>query len=104
MVRPLFWARFPLAELFCKEGKFSDAQTHIERVESHAVNDPYVLARASWLQAKLWDEQHTFEEAKSEALRALDVLEKLAAANDAEEVERFLEGMDRNARGNASSG
>ena len=43
-----------------------------------------------------------FEEAKSEASHALDVFEKLGAANDAKGVRQLLEQIDRNARGNGS--
>ena len=94
----LFWVHHSLADLFSLEGRFGDAHTHIERAKSHAVNDPYNLAHALWLQARLWDEQHMFEEAESEALRALDVFEKLGAVDDAEEVREFLEDIDRNTR------
>jgi hypothetical protein len=41
-----------------------------------------------------------FEEAKSEALRALDVFEKLGATTVAAEVKRFLREVDRRAQGN----
>ena len=40
-----------------------------------------------------------FEQAKSEALRALDVFEKLGAANDVELIRRLLGQIDRDARG-----
>ena len=35
--------------------------------------------------AQVWYEQHKVEEARSEALRAVDFYEKLGAANDAED-------------------
>ena len=91
---PLFWTHFSLAQLFFEDGRLNDAQTHIERAKSHTVNNPYNSARASLLQARLWYGQHTFEEVKTEALRALGVFEKLGATEDAEETRKFLGRMD----------
>ena len=87
----MFWIHFSLASLFFDEDKFDDAQSHIEQAKSRAVDDAYLLARASQMQAEVFEGQRKFEEAKSEALRALDVLEKLGAANDAEETRRLLQ-------------
>ena len=44
-------------------------------------------------------QQHMFEEATSEALRALDMFEKLGATNDAEDTRELLEQIDRDAQG-----
>ena len=51
------------------------------------------------MQAELWEEQHMFEEAKSEASHALELLEKLGAADGAEEVRQLLEKIEGSARG-----
>jgi len=90
----LFWSHFSLAKVFLKDGRFDDAHAHVEHAKSHAVNDTYLLARASELQAWFWKDQHRFEGAKSEALRALDMYEKLGAANDAEDVRQLLGKID----------
>ena len=90
----LFWVHFSLAECF-REGRPDDAQAHIERAKSYAVNDAYLLARASGRQARLWDKQQRFEEARSEALCALDVFEKFGAAGQVEETRQLLEQIDR---------
>ena len=90
----LFRINFALAEVFYRKGRFDDAHVHVQRAKSYAVNGPYFLARASQLQAELWDRQRMPEEAKSEALRALDMFEKLGAANDAEEVRELLRQID----------
>ena len=100
MVDQLYWAHFALSELFSEEGRLDDAHAHVERAKSHAVNDAYLMARASRVQAWLWDRQQKFEEAKSEALRALDVFEKLGALNDAEVTRQLLGHIDYDARGN----
>ena len=97
--RLVFWIRLSLAELFSGEGRLNDAHAHIEQAKSYAVNDAYLLARASRLQAGFWDQQHMFGEAKSEALRALDVFEKLGAADDAEKTRELLGEIDYDARG-----
>ena len=82
-----------LVILFFEQGRFSDAQTHLEHTKSLAVN-PYFLANASLLQAKLWYKQDMCGEAKSEALAVLDVFEKLGSTRDAEETRRLLEQID----------
>ena len=94
MVVQLFWINFALAGLFTDEGQFEDAQTHVEHAKAHAVTDPFLLAYAVDQQARVWDGQGRFEEARSEAMRALDVFEKLGAAHDVEMSRRFLQRID----------
>ena len=77
---PLFWTNYSLAQLFLDEGRFGDAQAHVDRAKSHAVDDPYKLGRAMEMQAKVWYKQHRDEEARSETLRAADIYERLGAA------------------------
>ena len=95
----LFRIHFSLAQLFSGEGRLDDAHAHFEWAKSHAVNDPYNLAAASFMQAEVWEEQHMFEEAKPEASHALELLEKLGAADGAEEVRQLLEKIEGSARG-----
>ena len=92
VARELFWINYSLAKLFTREGKFEDAQVHVEHARVHAVNDPYLLAYAMDLQARVWYGQGRFEEARSEALRALDAFEKLGAAHNAEITRQLLQG------------
>ena len=99
----LFWVHFALAELFFEEGRFDDAQAHIGHAKSHAVNDAYNLARASWLQAGSWVKQRRFEEARPEASRALDVFEKSGATEDAELTRQLLEWIDYEIQGNGTT-
>ena len=93
-VGQLFWVNLTLAWVFCEQGKFEDAQTHLEHAKSHAVNDPYLLARVMDHQAQLWNRQRRFEDAKSEALRAIDAFEKLGAADDVEGTRRILQNIE----------
>jgi len=80
----LFWVHFALANLFLGHGRFDDAHAHIGCTKAYAVDDVYLLACGSYLQARVWYEQHMYEEAKSEALGALGVFEKLGATGNAE--------------------
>ena len=75
----LFWIHFTLAELFCDENEFDDAQPHIERAKSHAVDNAYNLGRAMDQQAWTWYRQGRLEEAKAEILCALEIFEGLGA-------------------------
>ena len=86
----LFWVNYSIAEVFSAERKFGNAQTHIERTKSLAVNNTYLLARVSLLQAQLWYAQDMLGEAKSEALHALDELEKLGDEGSSEFTRRLL--------------
>ena len=94
MVEQLFWVNLALAEAFCKEDEFEDAQTHVEHAKSHAVDSVYLLAYGMDQQARIWYRQHRFEEARSEALRALNAFERLGAARNVEIGKRLLQKMD----------
>ena len=91
----MFYVHHNLAELFSGEGKFDDAQTHIERSKTHAINDPHNMARAMEQQASLWSQQRMFEKAKFEALRAADIYEKLGAAHDLGTCRDFIWRVDK---------
>ena len=90
----LFWAHSDLAKMFTEKDRFSDAQTHLEHSKSFASNNAYLLAYASTQQAGLWYKQDMFGEARSEALAALDVFEKLGSMRDAEFNKRLLQLID----------
>ena len=93
----LFWVHFSLAQLFVfsEKRRFDEAQVHIERAKSHAINDVFKLGRAMELQAKSWYIQCMYEKAKSEALHAADAFEKLGAAQDLEGCRELLQWIDR---------
>ena len=73
----LFWTHYSLAQLFFAQQRFNDAHAHIERAKLHVVNNTNRLGRAMELEARFWYNQRRFQEAKSAALRAADVFEKL---------------------------
>jgi len=86
----LFWTHYELAGVLCGAGRLNDAHAHIERAKSHVVTGTYNLGLAMELQASVWYDQHRLEEARSEALRAADVYEKLGATEDVELCRNLL--------------
>jgi tetratricopeptide (TPR) repeat protein len=95
----LFWAHYNLAQLFHNEGRLDDAQTHIERAKSYTANHAYNRGCAMEQQAKIWYDRHALEEARSEALRAVDVYEKLGAAKNVEDCRELLRKVEKELNG-----
>jgi len=79
-----------LVQLFFDQGRFGDAYIHIEHAKSHVVNDMYNLGCVTRLQAQILYHQHRLEEAKTEALHALSMFEKLGAMKDMEECRTLI--------------
>ena len=100
----LFWIHHDLAVLFFDKGRFGDAHAGIERAKSHTVNDPRLLGRAMVLQARFWYRQRRFEEAKSEALDAVKVLERLGAAKNLEDCRALLQDIEKKMKEPVTSG
>jgi len=95
----LFWTHYDLARLFSFQDRIDDANAHVELAKSHAINDTYYLGRAMGLQTAFWCMQLRLEEAKIEALRAVEVFEKLGAAKDAEDCRELLLVIDAETNG-----
>ena len=89
-----FWIHYSMAELFCMQGRFDDTQTHIERAKLGAVNAPYLLGCAMYLQAGSWHKQRRFGEARSEVLRAIDAFGKTGAVTLLEDCVNLLYGIE----------
>jgi len=85
-----FSIHYKLAELFYNQRRFKDAQAHLERAKLHAVDNAYHLGIAMGLQAQAWYLHHRLEEARTEALGAIDILEKLGAAKAVEKCRGLL--------------
>lgn len=90
----LVWIHYSLAVLFFGENRFDDAHAHIESAKSHATSNPYNLGRMTELQAKFWYEQHMLTEAKSGALCAADIYEKLGASEDVGHCRALLRNIE----------
>ena len=86
-----FWIHFNLAWLFYNEGRFDDAQAHIERAKSYTTNSAHNLGHAMNTQAQILHTQDKLEEARSEALRAVEVYEKLGVVERAEGCRKLLQ-------------
>ena len=91
----LFWVQCSLVGLFQDEGKFDDANAHVQRAKLHTVNSPYHLGRAMELQAVVWYEQCRFEEARSELLSATDIYKKLGDARGLERCRELLKDIQK---------
>ena len=94
----LFWNNYNLAGLFFDEGRSDEAHIHIQRAKSYTINDQYQLGRAMELQANFCYEEGKSEEAKSEALRAAEVYERIGAAKDAERCKTILRDIEQRMR------
>ena len=92
---PQFWIYYSLAQVFAEQGRFDDAQAYIELAKSQAVHGAYSLGRAAHLQAWVWMRQFRFEEARSEALRAVDLLQMIGATIDLETCREFLVDIEK---------
>jgi hypothetical protein len=90
----LFWNRYSLAEVAFCEDRFDDANVHIEIAKSHAVNFAYLLGCVMHLQACTLYRQRRIEEAKSETLCAIDLLEGLGASQALEGCRALLRQID----------
>ena len=91
----LFWAHCSLSELFLVEGEFGDAYAHIKRAKSHAFDSPYYLGRAALLHARIFYGERALEDASSEALRALEIFEKVSASKELEVCRALLQNIER---------
>ena len=90
-----FWAHFFLAILFHDEGKADDALVHIEQANSHLANNVYLMGRGAELHACIYYGQHRFEDARLEALRAVEIFEKLGALDDLERCRPILTEIEK---------
>jgi len=90
----LFWIHYKLAGIFRNQGRFDDTQAHLERAKLHTVDNAYNLGLAMTLQTEAWYRQGRLEEARTEALGAADVYEKLGAAKDVEDCRKLLQKIE----------
>jgi tetratricopeptide (TPR) repeat protein len=90
----LFWIHFGMAEMFRVEQKYDEAHVQIELAKSHAEDEIYKLGRAMYTQAHILYLHDKFEDAKPEALRALENYEKCGAAREAEFCRDLLQTLN----------
>jgi len=100
----LFWIHYELAALFYFEDRFDEAHAHTEHAKSHTADSAYRLGLATERQAGILYRQHRLEEARSEALRAADIYEKLGAAKDVGDCRHLLRGIEKELNSPVASG
>ena len=97
--RAQFWIHYSLAELFLSEDEFYDAHAHIEQAKLQVVNDVYCQGRAVLLLARVFRRQRKFEDATTEALRALEIFEKIGALPNADNCRDLLQQIEQERKG-----
>ena len=91
----LFWIHYEMAQLFRDQGEFDDANTHIEHAKSHTADNAYYLGRGMEMQAWIWYLQHRLEDARPEAMGALEIYERLGAAQVVGSCRGLLQGIEK---------
>ena len=100
----LFNIHYDLAALFLSEDEFGNANTHIEQAKSNTVDLTCNLGHAMKLQARIWYRQCRLEDARCEALGALEIFEKLGAVQAARKCEEVLQTIERATESHIISG
>ncbi|KAF9782866.1 hypothetical protein BJ322DRAFT_180037 [Thelephora terrestris] len=90
----LFWSHFALADLFNDGNGLGNAQSHIEQAKLHAVDNAYSLGHAMEQQARIWRRQGRLQEAKAEALGALETFEQLGATIELGRCRNLLQDIE----------
>ena len=90
-----FQSHCELARIYIVEGRFDDAEAHVEHAGSLAANGSSESGSLMLLRARLLRGQGKFEEARSEALRALDLVEEFGGGDHVEEVKDLLYSIDK---------
>ena len=83
-----------LVELYIQEGRLNDARSHVEHAKSYAGNDMFLLGCVFHESARVLYYQHRPEEAKSEASRALVIVEELGVTSLVVEIRELLEKVE----------
>ena len=90
----LFWIHYAMADLVYRQDRPDDAHAHIGHAKLHAMNDMYNLGRATELQANFWYKQKNLEKAKSEALHAISIYERIGDTQDIEDCKELLQQIE----------
>ena len=94
-----FGINLSLSELFLAEKKFDDALAHVQQAKSHALHNLYYLGRVALLQARILCRQGSFEDATSEALRALEIFEQVGALKELEACRSLVREIEKTTEG-----
>ena len=88
----LFWTYLSLSLLSFDQGQIGDAHDHLEQAKSYAGEgtNVYHLGQAIFLQARISYREHRLKDATSDALRAVEIFEKLGATKSLGECRALL--------------
>ena len=89
----LYWIHYSLALLFHNEDKPDDAHPHIEQAKLLSGSNTYDLGRMVGLQGRVYYQQGKLEDARSSALHALEIFEKLGASGGVDECRDLLQSI-----------
>jgi tetratricopeptide (TPR) repeat protein len=98
-----FSVLYSLAELFIEQGNFDGAHACVGCSRPHT-NAAYYRGRAMELEARIWYNKGRLEEAKSEALSAVDVYGKLGATKELEKCRAILRLIEERLKRPVTSG
>ena len=91
----LFDIHYELAMVFRDQDRFEDANYYVEQLKLGAADNLCHLGLAMKMQARIWYEQRKLEDAKSEALHALEIHESLGATRDVKSCKSLLRKIER---------
>ena len=91
----LFWIHWEMARLFRDQCEFNDATAHTEQAKLQTADNTYYLGRGMEMQARIWYQQHRLEDARPEALGALEIYERLGAVKDGERCRGLLQRVEK---------
>ena len=90
----LFWIHHSMILSFLDQGRFEDAQFHLDKAKPYTINNAYSLGILASSQAEIWWSQHRLEEAKCEVSRALEIFQKFGVAKLVDRCRRLLWGIE----------
>jgi tetratricopeptide (TPR) repeat protein len=89
----LFWGHFYIGGIF-GDNLLDSARAHIEQAQLYAADCSYYLGRATLMHARVCYQQANLEEAKSEILRAIEILENAGSPGLLQECRTFLQRIE----------
>ena len=99
-----FWIHHSMVLLYLTEGELDNANTHIEQAKSWVVDNVFLLGYAMYTQARIWHRQSRQEDARSEALCALEIFEKLGATRGVEDCRELHQAIEQAMESQSISG
>ena len=84
---------FFLVPLLAQTRRFDDAQAYLDQLKLGMANNPFNVGTVMLAQAALWRDQGKFEEAKSEALRAIHFYKTLGVTGEYMEAAESILGQ-----------